>query len=73
VFLFVTVTVIHAIRKLKSRARRIKGICAAAESLHVTRQHLWAVLKDRRESKPLLTRYHDLQASQQPPTQSTKP
>lgn len=44
----------------KTRAGRIKGICAAAQSLRVTRAHLWAVLTGRRESKPLLARYHQL-------------
>ena len=47
----------------KSRPNRIKGICAAADKLGVTRGHLWAVLKGRRDSTPLLERYNSLPKS----------
>jgi hypothetical protein len=46
------------------RGKRIKGICADAEALGVTRMHLWAVLHGHRESKPLLSRYQALKQSQ---------
>lgn len=42
------------------RAPRIAGICRAANELSVSRQHLQAVLANRRESKPLLDRYREL-------------
>lgn len=43
------------------RAPRIKGICADAETLGVSRVHLHKVLSGRRKSASLLRRYHDLQ------------
>lgn len=39
---------------------RFKGITADAASLGVTREHLWRVLTDRRESPGLLKRYSKL-------------
>jgi len=44
-------------RQSAKRAARISGICAAARDLHVSRQHIWAVLNKRRESKPLVARF----------------
>ena len=49
-------------RKQKSRIRN--GITRDAKELGVTRQHLWAVVTHRRESKPLLGRYRALKRSQ---------
>lgn len=40
--------------------KRIRGICAAADQLGVTRQHLHGVLTGRRQSKSLKARYHQL-------------
>jgi len=49
----------------RKRAPRIKGICADADTLGVTRQHLYEVLKGRRASKVLSRRYRELQRSKQ--------
>ena len=43
---------------------RIRGIGADAETLGVSRQHLWAVLTERRTSRPLLARFEALKAAQ---------
>ncbi len=45
-------------RKRKNTVFR--GITADARKLRVSRVHLWMVLTNRRESKPLLARYHAL-------------
>ena len=42
----------------QSLKARYPGITHAATELGVTRTHLWAVLSGRRESKPLLARWH---------------
>jgi|GEM_PF-3846276 hypothetical protein len=39
---------------------RFRGICADAEALGVTREHLWLVLTGHRVSRPLSCRYRDL-------------
>ncbi len=44
----------------KQRRPRTHGICAAAETLGVTRQHLYEVLRGRRVSRPLMAAYNDL-------------
>ncbi len=46
-------------RQRKS-ALRFPGIVRAARLLRVSRGHLWLVLSGRRESKPLLARYRQL-------------
>jgi hypothetical protein len=48
--------------KKEARRRRapIAGICADAQRLGVRREHLWMVLRGRRESASLLRRYEDL-------------
>jgi hypothetical protein len=62
---FVSVTIAGTkLAPKKNRGARIKGICADAEFLGVTRMHLWAVLKGHRESKPLLARYTALKVRQ---------
>jgi hypothetical protein len=55
------------VAKKKTRAKPVKGICAAAEALGVTRGHLWAVLTHRRESKPLIARYRVWKREQRKP------
>jgi len=52
---------------VNARSKRIAGICRDAEALGVTRGHLWAVLKGKRESVPLLKRYTDLKQNQAKP------
>jgi hypothetical protein len=51
----------------KTRGPRIRGIGADAQALGVTREHLSAVLKGRRESNPLKARYQALKQSRQQP------
>lgn len=51
-------------KKVIKRGPRIKGICADAEALGVTHQHLWAVLSGRRESASLRRRYQALQRAE---------
>lgn len=61
--LIVAVTMSSATNSTKlNRTARIAGICADADALGVTRQHLQAVLTGKRESKPLLARYRALRA-----------
>ena len=43
--------------KVRKRSPRIKGICKAAKELGVTHQHLWAVLRGKRQSKALMRKY----------------
>jgi len=45
------------------RAKRIVGICADAERLGVTYDHLSRVLHGRRTSKRLTARYHALKSA----------
>ena len=42
------------------RRPRTHGICAAAKTLGVTRQHLYEVLRGRRISRPLMAAYNNL-------------
>ena len=51
------------VRQSAKRGARISGIVASASDLGVSRQHLWAVLTKRRESKPLLGRYRAWRAA----------
>lgn len=44
-------------KNVRKRSPRIKGICKAAEELGVTHQHLWAVLRGKRQSKSLMRKY----------------
>lgn len=44
--------------------KRHVGMVADACALKVSRFHLWAVLTNRRESKPLLARYRALKLQQ---------
>jgi hypothetical protein len=41
----------------QSRKARFPGITIAAADLNVTRNHLWAVLSNKRESPPLIVRW----------------
>ena len=50
--------------KIRKRAPKIRGLCADAEELGVTRMHLWAVLKGKRESRSLTRRYKALKQQQ---------
>jgi hypothetical protein len=62
--LFVAVTVKRSSNAgRETRSKRIAGICSAARALGVTRGHLWAVLTQRRDSKPLIARYRALKKS----------
>ena len=47
--------------KSNTRAPRIKGICADAETLGVSRWHLFCVLTGRRQSPTLEAAYEALQ------------
>jgi len=47
----------------KKRAPRIRGICAAARDLNVTRQHLALVIHGKRQSPDLLKRYQANQSA----------
>ena len=51
-----------ATRRNQSEGRkpRIRGICAAAEQIGVTRDHLRMVLNGERESASLLIRFNQL-------------
>jgi hypothetical protein len=49
--------------------KRHRDIVADAAALSVTRQHLLAVLTYRRDSKPLLKRYRELQRRKRAPRQ----
>jgi len=44
---------------VKKRAHQIKGIVSAARALSVSRQHLWAVIRGKRLSPSLLSRWKD--------------
>jgi hypothetical protein len=45
----------------RKRSPHIRGICADAERLGVSRVHLHLVLKGKRKSRSLLERYNKLQ------------
>ena len=47
---------------VKPRAKRIPGICAAADALGISRGHLYEVLKGNRKAKPTMDRYRALKA-----------
>ena len=49
---------------LDERAPRIRGICADAAALGITRDHLRLVLQAKRPSRSLLRRYRQLKRAQ---------
>jgi len=49
---------------MEKRKIKFKGICKDAETLGVTRMHLFKVLNGNRESQPLLKRYEALKKQQ---------
>lgn len=51
-------------KEIKHRGPRIRGICADAAALGVTPEHLALVLRGKRKSEPLQTRYQALKESQ---------
>jgi len=50
--------------KLAKRQPRIKGVCAAADELGISRFHLALVIRGVRISPKLLARYRDLKTNQ---------
>ena len=53
----------NAYPKPSPRAKRISGVCADAEALGCTRDHLTLVVRGKRQSRSLLARYQQLKAS----------
>jgi hypothetical protein len=60
-------SMLRVTRKKSEPKRRTKypGICRAAFTLGVSREHLWRVLEGDRESRSLMRRYREFQRTVQ--------